>query len=101
MLDVARYWLREGFNGFRLDFAYGPSHDFWLDFRRVCRETKPDCWIFGEVIHSPELLRSYTGIFDGTLDFYLTRALRDTFAQGKMTLAEFEAFLASHEAFFQ
>jgi glycosidase len=100
MLEVVRYWLREGFDGYRLDFAYGPSHDFWVDFRRACRETKPDCWIFGEVIHSPELLRSYTGIFDGTLDFYLARALRDTFAQGTMSLSEFEAFLAGHEAYF-
>jgi glycosidase len=100
MLDVARHWLREGFDGYRLDFAYGPPHDFWVDFRRACREVKPDCWIFGEVIHTAELLRSYTGIMDGTLDFYLARALRETFATGNMSLAEFEAFLASHEAYF-
>lgn len=100
MLDVARHWLREGFDGYRLDFAYGPSHDFWVDFRRACREIKPDCWIFGEVIHTAALLRSYTGIMDGTLDFYLARALRETFALGSMSLVEFEAFLSAHEAYF-
>jgi glycosidase len=100
MLDVARHWLREGFDGYRLDFAYGPPHDFWVDFRRACREIKPDCWIFGEVIHTAEMLRSYTGIMDGTLDFFLARALRETFAVGDMTLTEFEAFLSGHEAYF-
>lgn len=100
MLEVARHWLREGFDGYRLDFAYGPPHDFWVDFRRACREVKPDCWIFGEVIHTAELLRSYTGIMDGTLDFFLARALRESFASGKMSLTEFEAFLSGHEAYF-
>jgi glycosidase len=100
MLDVARHWLLQGFNGYRLDFAYGPSHDFWVDFRRACLEIKPDCWIFGEVIHAAEFLRSYTGIMDGTLDFFLARALRLTFGAGNMSLGEFEAFLAAHEAYF-
>jgi cyclomaltodextrinase len=100
MLDVARYWLKAGFDGYRLDFAYGPSHDFWVDFRRACREVNPTCWIFGEVIHTAEWLRSYTGIMDGTLDFYLARALRETFAQQRMTLTEFDAFLSGHESFF-
>jgi cyclomaltodextrinase / maltogenic alpha-amylase / neopullulanase len=100
LLMVARHWLREGFDGYRLDFAYGPPHDFWVDFRRACREVKPDCWIFGEIIHTVPMLLSYTGIMDGTLDFHLARALRETFATGKMTLAEFEAFLSGHEAFF-
>jgi glycosidase len=100
MLDVARHWLREGFDGYRLDFAYGPPHDFWVDFRRACRQVNPDCWIFGEVIHTAELLRSYTGIMDGTLDFYLARALRETFGSGNMSLAEFEGFLSTHEIYF-
>ncbi len=100
LLEVARHWLRQGFDGYRLDFAYGPSHDFWVDFRRACREVKPDCWIFGEVVHHADLLRSYTGILDGTLDFHLARALRETFGTGNMSLTDFEAFLAAHEAYF-
>jgi cyclomaltodextrinase / maltogenic alpha-amylase / neopullulanase len=100
LLQVARHWLRNGFDGYRLDFAYGPPHDFWVDFRRACREVKPDCWIFGEIIHTIPMLVSYTGIMDGTLDFHLTRALRQTFATGEMTLTEFEAFLSGHEACF-
>jgi len=100
LLDVARHWLREGFDGYRLDYAYGPVFDFWVDFRRACREVKPDCWIFGEVVHTAEVQRSYAGIMDGTLDFLLARALRETIAFERMSLTGFEAFLSRHEAFF-
>lgn len=100
LLEVARHWLREGFDGYRLDFAYGPPHDFWVDFRRACRAVNPDCWIFGEVVHTAAVQRSYAGIMDGTLDFLLARALRETFAFERMSLAEFEAFLCAHESYF-
>ena len=100
MLEVARHWLREGFDGYRLDFACGPPHDFWADFRRACRSVKPDCWLFGEVVHTAPIQRSYTGIMDGTLDFLLARALRETFAFARWSLDEFEAFLSAHEAYF-
>ena len=100
LLEVARHWLRQGFDGYRLDFAYGPSHDFWVDFRRACREVKPDAWLFGEVVHTAAVQRSYAGIMDGTLDFLLAQALRETFASGSLTLSEFEAFLSAHEAYF-
>lgn len=100
MLEAARYWLEEGFDGYRLDFAYGPPTDFWVKFRRACREVKPDCWIFGEVIHNIPMILSYTGILDGTLDFHLTRSLRETFAKHTQNLDQFESFLSKHEAYF-
>jgi len=91
MIEAARHWLREGFDGFRLDHANGPSPD---------KQVNPDCWIFAEIIHTPEKLRRYAGIFDGTLDFILARALRETFALERMSLAEFENTLQSQDAFF-
>jgi cyclomaltodextrinase len=100
LLKCARYWLGQGVDGYRLDFAYGPSHDFWSDFQRACRTARPDCWLFGEVIHTPEVQRSYAGRLDGSLDFLLASALRETFARGNWDLTRFEAFLAAHEAFF-
>ncbi len=100
LLKSARFWLAMGVDGFRLDYAYGPSHDFWADFRRACRETRPDCWTFGEIIHTPETQLSYAGTMDGTLDFLLCRALRETFGHGNWSPARFEATLVEHEAFF-
>ncbi|HLF74076.1 MAG TPA: alpha-amylase family glycosyl hydrolase [Anaerolineales bacterium] len=100
LLEIAKHWLREGVDGYRLDFAYGPPHDFWTDFRRACRSVKPDVWIFGEVVHSASVQRSFAGRMDGTLDFLLTRALRETFAFESMSLDEFESFLGGHENYF-
>jgi glycosidase len=100
LLDCASYWLTEGVDGYRLDYANGPQLDFWTDFRRACRTAKPDCWLFGEVVHSAAVQATFAGRLDGTLDFLLARALRETFARGNWRLDAFEAFLSSHEAFF-
>jgi glycosidase len=100
MLEAATYWLQAGADGLRLDYAHGPSHDFWSDFRRACRTAKPDCWLFGEIINHADVLRSYSGRMDGVLDFLLARALRNTFTRGLMDVGELAAFLAGHEQFF-
>ncbi len=77
LLDAARYWLREfGVDGYRLDYAAGPSHDFWSAFGAACKETNPDCWIFGEVTLGSDSLRTYTGRLDGCLDFGFVRQVR-------------------------
>ncbi|HEY3369424.1 MAG TPA: alpha-amylase family glycosyl hydrolase [Prolixibacteraceae bacterium] len=100
MLNIAQFWLKEGFDGYRLDYASGPSFDFWPYFRRACRTVNPECWLFGEVVQDAESQRVFAGRLDGTLDFLLARSLRETFAFGRMTLAELEAFLKGHEAYF-
>ena len=94
------YWLENGFDGYRLDFAYGPPLDFWVDFRRVCKQTRPDCWLFGEVIHSAQAQRAFAPVFDGMIDFLLAEAVRQTFGYGRWGLAAFESFLTAHEAYF-
>ena len=77
LLDAARYWLREfGVDGYRLDYAAGPSHDFWSAFGAACKEVNPDCWTFGEVTLGSEALRTYTGRLDGCLDFGFVRQVR-------------------------
>ena len=101
LIDTARTWLREfEVDGFRLDHANGPGPDFWTDFWRACKEEKPDCFCFGEVIDTPDVQRTYLGRLDGCLDFYLGEALRRTFALGTRTEAELERFLERHSAFF-
>jgi cyclomaltodextrinase len=101
LLEATRYWLSEfGFDGFRLDYSPGPTHDFWVDFRKIVQEEKPDAWIFGEVTDTPETQLSYWGRLHGCLDFILLEALRHTFALGSMSLTEFDAFLEKHEAYF-
>lgn len=100
LLDVARYWLEQGIDGYRLDHADGPAHDFWADFRLVCQQTHPDCWLFGEVVKPPAIQRAFYGNLHGQLDFALARALRETFALQNWSLAQLDAFLAAHESYF-
>lgn len=101
LLRAARHWLTDfNFDGFRLDYAVGPSHDFWTDFRAVVKDTRPDAWIFGEVVEGPDSQLSYHGRFDGCLDFLLAQALRRLFGLRTLSLPAFDAFLTAHEAYF-
>ena len=100
LLECAQYWLRNGVDGYRLDYAPGPPHTFWADFRQACKTVNPDAFLFGEVVAHSEVIASYVPHFDGCLDFLLADALRRTFVLETSTLLEFEAFLAAHETYF-
>lgn len=101
MLDVARHWIEKfSVDGYRLDYANGPSHDFWTDFRVAVKAANPDAFTFGEIVESAGLLRTYEGRLDGSLDFLLTHNIRRALAFGSMSLTELEAFIAHHESYF-
>ncbi|MCP4634335.1 MAG: alpha-amylase, partial [candidate division Zixibacteria bacterium] len=69
IFSVAEYWLKEiGIDGWRLDVAYLIGSDFLREFRKACKNAKPDCLLIGEMIHGPytkwigpELLDAGTG----------------------------------------
>jgi glycosidase/fibronectin type 3 domain-containing protein len=54
--SVARYWLAQGADGWRLDvggdldpgLTNAPSNDYWEGFRSAVRAEKSDAWIVGE-----------------------------------------------------
>ena len=100
LLACAQYWLEKGVDGYRLDYAPGPPHTFWADFRQACKAVNPDVFLFGEVVRHSEGIAAYIPHFDGCLDFPLADALRRTFVLETSTLLEFEAFLAAHETYF-
>jgi glycosidase len=100
MLDMARYWLEFGVDGYRVDYAIGPTPDFWADFRRATRAANPRCWTFGEVVDPPDSQLAFEGGLDGCLDFVLLEALRQSIAFGRWSAARLAGFLDRHEAFF-
>jgi cyclomaltodextrinase len=100
MLDAVAFWLDFGVDGYRVDYAIGPVPDFWADFRRVTRQTRPDCWTFGEVVEPPDSQLNFTGSLDGCLDFNLMEAFRKTFAYGDWNGETFTSYLTRHETFF-
>ena len=100
MLKAARYWLEFGVDGYRVDYAIGPTPGFWADFRRATRTTRPDSWTFGEVVEPSNLQRNFEGGLDGCLDFILLEALRQAFAFGKWEAPRLANFLIRHDAYF-
>jgi glycosidase len=101
VIESALYWLQEfGIDGFRLDYAYGPSHDFWTDYYAAVKRANPQSLHFGEIVETPRLLRTYEGILDGVLDFHWAQNARRLFAYQSMNAAAFEQFLNAHEAYF-
>lgn len=100
VLDAARYWLEFGVDGYRLDYAIGPTPDFWADFRRVTRAARPDCWTFGEIVDPPDAQLAFAGLLDGSLDFILLEALRQAFAFNRWDAFRLATFLERHEDYF-
>jgi glycosidase len=100
LIDSARRWLELGVDGFRCDYAHGPSHAFWSSFRAATRAIRADGVTIGEVVETPAMQRSYVGRLDGCLDFVLNQAIRRFIAFGDITASEFETFLGRHLAFF-
>ena len=100
---AAQYWLREfDVDGYRLDYAAGPSHSFWAEFSAACRAAKGDCWLFGEVTRAGQLLRDYAGRLDGCLDFDFLRwsRLLCLGSQPAAQLARFVSHLERQGRFF-
>lgn len=100
VLEAVKYWLDFGVDGYRVDYCIGPTPDFYADFRRVTRTSKPDSWTFGEAVDPPDSQLNFEGVMDGTLDFMLLEGLRATFAFNKWTTMQFAEFLDRHEAYF-
>jgi cyclomaltodextrinase / maltogenic alpha-amylase / neopullulanase len=50
IMDIARYWLEQGSDGWRLDVPFCIDDDsFWQEFRQVVKAANPEGYIVGEV----------------------------------------------------
>jgi cyclomaltodextrinase / maltogenic alpha-amylase / neopullulanase len=99
LIDSAVGWLETGIDGFRCDYAQGPSHAFWSEFRAATRSVAPDSVTLGEVVETPALQRTYAGRLDGCLDFVLNQVLRQAFAFGTLAAADLETTVHRHLAY--
>lgn len=77
LLDVARYWIEQGADGWRLDVPNEIDDDaFWAEFRQVVRAVNPEAYLVGEIW---DIAARWVGDdhFDGLMNYPLRTALLD------------------------
>jgi neopullulanase len=89
LLEVARYWIAQGADGWRLDVPNEIDDDgFWEEFRRVVKSVNRDAYLVGEIWEVNPRWANDTH-FDGLMNYPFREALIG-YLQGR----ENAAFLA-------
>lgn len=68
--EVARYWIGQGIDGWRLDVPYFINRNFWRDFRAVVKGLGEDLYIVAEEWRDPEEWLQ-GDLADGTMNYTL------------------------------
>jgi cyclomaltodextrinase len=89
LLHVARYWLEQGADGWRLDVPWKIPMDFWREFRQVVLSVKPEAYIVAEEWRSADpWLRGDT--VHGVMNYRLRSAILDFCALDHMDAEDFD-----------
>lgn len=74
IFSIARYWIEQGIDGWRLDVPFCIDDDqFWQEFRHIVKQANPEAYIVGEVPW--EAQRWLKGDqFDAVMNYQFTQA---------------------------
>jgi glycosidase len=89
LFSVARYWIEQGIDGWRLDVPTEIDDDlFWGTFRSQVKQINPDAYLVGEVW---EVNPRFVGErhFDGLMNYPVRGALLDFLVYKKITPSDF------------
>jgi cyclomaltodextrinase len=85
IFDIAKYWLQDvGIDGWRLDVASLISPDFWKEFGEVCRASRPDCLLLGEVIREPYTQWIGPGLLDAGTGYQVHKSIWSSIQSNNM-----------------
>jgi glycosidase len=89
LLDVAKYWIEQGVDGWRLDVPNEINDDsFWAEFRQVIKTVNPEAYLVGE-IWSADNHWVGEGHFDGLMNYPVMEALTGLLVSQSLTAALF------------
>jgi cyclomaltodextrinase len=89
LLNVARYWIEQGADGWRLDVPNEIDDDsFWLEFRDTVKSINRDAYLVGE-IWTVEPRWVGPNHFDGLIDYPVRDAILDFLNGGFITAMGF------------
>ena len=100
LIDVSRYWIEQGADGWRLDVPNEIDDDaFWAEWRSVVKAANPDAYTVGEIWDGDPRWVGDTH-FDGLMHYTLRVAILNLL-EGKLVLPEFvkemEGFLTQYD----
>jgi glycosidase len=88
ILSVARYWIEQGADGWRLDVPNEIDNDaFWAEFRRAVRIANRDAYLLGEIWELNPRWANDTH-FDGLMNYPVRSSLL-AFLQGQENAVQF------------
>jgi glycosidase len=92
LLSVARYWIEQGADGWRLDVPNEIDDDtFWAEFRHTVKKVNPDAYLVGEIWDGdPRWVGD--NHFDGLMNYPLRDGILDL-VQGKKTTSQFDGVI--------
>lgn len=84
IMDIARYWIDAGVDGWRLDVPFEIDDDgFWEEFRDVVKTANPEAYIVGEIPCEAQRWLCSGKQFDAVMNYQLTHVALAFFG-GKM-----------------
>ena len=88
ILNVARYWIEQGADGWRLDVPNEIDDDpFWAEFRQVVLKANPEAYLLGEIWEAGPRWANDTH-FDGLMNYPVRTAVLQ-YLMGSITSAQF------------
>jgi glycosidase len=89
LLDVGRYWIEQGTDGWRLDVPNEINDDsFWEEFRDVIKRANPEAYLVGE-IWNPDPRWVGERHFDGLMNYPIMDAIGGFLATQSLDAAHF------------
>lgn len=110
LIQVARYWLAKGVDGFRLDaakhlFPFWESTSktlaFWQTFKNSLQKDFPEVYLVGEVWDSPEVVAPYFESLQANFNIDFSYDLKTILKEGKDTVGLISKLKRAHLSYGQ